>query len=185
MNFMIKVAVVAAALAASAAASADTFDFSYSFADGEQVTGQLDGTLSGTTITNISNISVALNGTAFDGGAAPLSLYSWNGSAPVVFSTVGSQNNFAIGDDDPVYGNTDYLFSFANDAGLAAYYGAGITSAVSATNYMVSDSNGINPLATDVPANGSWAVTPVPVPAALPLLLSGLGLFGAARRRAA
>jgi hypothetical protein len=30
---------------------------------------------------------------------------------------------------------------------------------------------------------GTWSVQPVPLPAALPLLVSGLGLFAAAKRR--
>src|ERR1700734_2318461 len=70
MKFLIKAAVIAAALGGSAVASAATYDFSYTFTDGQQITGSLDGTLSGTSITNISDLQVSLNGIAFTGGSA-------------------------------------------------------------------------------------------------------------------
>src|SRR5215475_5642197 len=83
MKFLIKAAVIAAALGASAAASATTFDFSYTFTDGQQITGSLDGTLNGTTLSNISDLQLSLNGIAFGGGSDPsgptsLQIYGWD-----------------------------------------------------------------------------------------------------------
>jgi hypothetical protein len=189
MKLLIKAAVIAAALGASAAASAATFDFSYTFSDGQQITGSLDGTLNGTTISNISNMQVSLNGIAFSGGsdasgATTLGIYGYdasNGSfdAPAVFSTVSSQNNFQIADENPNGANqANYFFSFVNDPSFGTSIGAG--------NFLASDAfsgpNGFQ-AAADFSDAGTWSVKPVPVPAALPLLLSGLGLFGIGRRR--
>ncbi len=126
MKLLIKAAVIAAALGASAAASASTFDFSYTFTDGQQITGSLDGTLTGTNITNISDLQVSLNGIAFSGGSdangpTTLAIYGFDatngfGSGPVTFSTVASQNNFEIADENPAGANgANYFFSFAND----------------------------------------------------------------------
>src|ERR1700743_2203055 len=110
MKLFIKAAVIAAALGASAVASATTYDFSYTFTDGQQITGSLDGTLSGTTISNISDLQVSLDGVAFAGGTdasgpTSLAIYGYDVSnntydAPASFSTVSSKNNFAITDEN-------------------------------------------------------------------------------------
>jgi hypothetical protein len=196
MKFLIKAAVIAAALGGSAVASAATYDFSYTFTDGQQITGSLDGTLSGTTISNISDLQVSMNGIAFTGGSDPsgpttLGIYGWDtttkafDSTPAVFSTIGSQNNFEIADENPTgaFGSTpNYFFSYVNDPTYGALVGAG--------NFLQSDSfsgPGAFQSDGDGPTVGTWSVTPapVPLPAALPLLLSGLGLFGFGRRRRA
>ena len=193
MKFLVKAAVIAAALGGSAGASAATYDFSYTFTDGQQITGSLDGTLSGTTISNISDMQVALNGIAFSGGsdangATSLGIYGYdasNGSfdGPATFSTVSSKNNFEIADENPNGANqANYFFSFVNDPSLGTSIGAG--------NFLASDhfsGPGAPQSAGDFADDGSWSVTPapVPLPAALPLLLSGLGLFGFGRRRRA
>ena len=192
MKLLIKAAIIAAALGASAAASAATYDFSYTFTDGQQVTGSLDGTLNGTTISNISDLQVSLNSIAFAGGTdsngpTSLQIYGWDTSdesydAPAVFSTVASKNNFIIEDESPASGNVaNYYFTFINDPTLGTN--------VVASNFLHSDSfsgSGTTQLALDSGA-GTWTVTPspVPLPAALPLLASGLALFGIGRRRRA
>jgi hypothetical protein len=212
MNFFVKAAVVAAALGASAVASADQFDFSYTFADGQpagqnqQITGSFTGT-AGTDgggaldATNISGLQVTFNGIAFSGGSPQLILNTWspstpngsggwnNGSfvAPSASTTIyanAAENNFGISDADQSVNSTpDYFFNFINDANPQ------VGSSVQAFNIQQADAFS-SPYQFDVDsANGTWTLTDVsavPLPAGLPLLLSGLGLFGiAARRRAA
>jgi hypothetical protein len=194
MKFLIKAAVIAAALGASAAASATTYDFSYTFSDGQQITGSLNGTLSGTNITNISDVQVSFNGIAFAGGTdanGPTTLQMFGGydasdnlyDVPAVFSTVSSQNNFMIADENPDGPNqANYYFTFVNSPAFGTEIGA--------ANFLQSDSfsgPGGTQADADFADDGTWKVTaaPVPVPAALPLLASGLALFGIGRRRRA
>src|SRR5258705_7744519 len=96
------------ALLASVSAQAETFDFSYTFGDGPVVTGSLQGTLVGDAVQNISNVQVALNGTAFTG---TLNVAGWDSGtalfdSPAIVSTDASKNNFVFADADAANLNT-------------------------------------------------------------------------------
>lgn len=195
MKRLIQLAVAAAALSSGMTAHASMFDFSYTFADNQKLTGSLEGTLNGTEITNVSDIAVSLNGIGFTGGtdgsgnATTLGIYGYDpataafGTVAPVFSTVAAQNDFVIQDLNPSLGATNYEFWFTNDPVAGQSVGA--------ANFLQSDSfsgPGATQLAIDPSANGvygTWSVTPspVPLPDTLPLLASGLGLIGFARRR--
>ena len=203
MNGFVKAAVAAALLGASAAAGASTFDFSYSFADGQQVTGDFTGTTTngGQSVTNISNIQVQLNGIAFapvtTGGVtygnATLQANTWNPASggafddttPVTVYANGALNNFVFSDVDAATNTSpDYEFAYINDSAN------GIFQAVAANNLQTdsfSQEGNATQLAIDSPGNASsWTLTeatPVPIPAAVWLFASGLGLFGSRGRR--
>jgi hypothetical protein len=203
MNGFVKAAVVAALLGASAAASASTFDFSYTFSDGQEVTGDFTGTTTngGQSVTDISNIQVQLNGIAFAPvtvggvtyGNATLQANTWNptlgafdDTTPVTIYANGALNNFAFSDVDAATNTSpDYEFAYLNDATNNLFQAV-------AANFLQHDAfstaeGNATQLALDTPGNAtSWTLTeatPVPIPAAVWLFASGLGLFGARSRR--
>jgi hypothetical protein len=201
MKRSVQAAIIAAALGTSAAASADQFDFTYAFADGQQIVGSFLGLTSdgGQSATNISNLQVSLNGIAFapvtaggiTTGNATLQINAWNPAAAAFIDTApatvyanGALNNFVISDvDAAVNSSPDYEFAYINDAINSLYQAV-------AANYLHTDSfsPGSTQLALDSPGvASSWKLTdlsaPVPLPAGLPLLASGLGMIGFGVRR--
>ncbi len=170
-------AAVCVAMLASVSAHAEMFDFSYTFGDGSIVTGSLDGSLVGDAVQNISDIHAALNGTAFTG---TLNATGWDPSTsqfdlPATVSTNATKNNFVFADAADVAslnaGSFTNLFEM-------------ITNDPNANGVLASNANVINGnSAFDLAPNGSWSLAPVPLPAGFLLFTSGLGLFGALRRR--
>jgi hypothetical protein len=172
----------------SGAAHASTIDFSYTFADGLSLTGSLNGTLDGDHVDNVSDVSVTFNGATFSGPlyvgtfSAATNSYDYSSGAAVI-STNASLNNFILADSNDPQGNgvTNYFYFFNGNtpSGLGSQE-------VFAVNANTGDIDLANP--ANGFASGTWSlhaeVAPVPVPAAFPLLLSGLGvLVGAVKRR--
>lgn len=181
MSFL-KTAIASAIMLASFAANAENFNFTYSFDNtGDSnpvvITGSLSGDLVGDIINNISNVQVAMNGTAFSG---PLFAESWNDAAgnwdntvaPVI-STVATKNNFIFADTDVSTdpGASNYFFYTGNQA--------------LAVNFNVSDANGAGVTGYDSPANASWSLVTAPVPEAdsYAMILAGFGLLSVLARR--
>jgi hypothetical protein len=203
---MIKKLLTSAAVCAvltCGAAHAANFDFAYSFSDGQQVNGSFTGlsTDGGQSVSNISNIQVSLNGIAFAPvvasgvtlGNSTLQANAWNaGSAsfddttPVTIYANGALNNFVLSDVDAAINTSpDYELAYLNDSTNGIYQ-------VVAANFLQSDAfskaeGNSTQLALDTPGvSSSWKLTevaPVPVPAPILLLTSGLGLFGLVGRR--
>jgi len=194
---MIKQFLTAAAVCAvltGGAARAATYDFTYTFSDGQEVTGSFNGvsTDGGLAVTDISSIQASLNGIAMapvlvSGNTlgAALQANTWNttleafdNTTPVTVYFNGALNNFIFSDvDASTNSSPDYEFAYINDPNEAG---------VVAANFLQTDSYspGSTQLALDAtPNSASWSLTPVPVPAPLLLLGSGLALFGVIGRR--
>lgn len=89
-------------------AFADSFDFSYVFGDGNTVSGTFDGTVNGSLVTGLTNISLSFNSSPIAG-----SLYTgqYDGANWVVGGVVSFdvlQNNFIFINDDIANGGSAY-----------------------------------------------------------------------------
>jgi hypothetical protein len=180
MKKILKAAIFLAALT-SFSANATTYDFSYTYNDSSVVNGTLSGDLSGSFVNNISDVHVFLNGVEFAGGnlfhaAWNTATQSWDNTIAAIVSTNASLNNFIFADADvPSDFNVSNYFYMINDPA------SGIGHETFATNFNNGDA------ALDNPTNTSWSLVQDPVqlpePATYAMLLSGLFLLGASKRR--
>lgn len=170
--------VLAALLAAVGSAQATVYNFSMTDGNNKAITGSFEGTAQGNLITDLSNISVALDGKAIGDGRALTAAryvenaYYWAPGAVASFD--GNQNNFLFINSEYLAG--DYSFN-AYTYSLAWLGGSSVYSMP--LNYSSWTSGS--------PANYGWTVTAVndvPEPASLALFGLAIAGMGAMRRRA-
>lgn len=171
MHFL-KAALLGTAFAALVgSAHATTFNFSYSFDPANTstggavtITGSFEGTEIGDLISNITNASVFMNGTAYTG---PLVATAGDLSSAAVISTDLAKSDFAFYD-------AGFNNGFAISGGQAGAF-----------NFAILDS-GNNALAgAEDATNAHWTLTAaaVPEPATYLLMAGGLAAIGFVSRR--
>lgn len=170
----VKATVLGVVALAPVAANATPFDFSETFEGGVLLTGSFDGTLNGNLITNLSHISVLVNGVAFVGSGSLFASHYDGGwvSGGGVASLDGTQNNFLFVDVD-LPNNFDYTNFFYSIPGFTDAF-------VNPGGVVIAD-----PAPTNFTAHvhEQAQAAAVPEPAAWMLMLGGFGFVGASLRQ--
>jgi len=197
MKNILKLVGITFALLVNTAVQADiTYDYiySYKFDNGEIVSGSFTGSENGNLITNLSNITASLNGIEFTTNASG-SLYAFsyvpdNLSPDLTSHTSGVigpraawASGSAVASFDGTANNFLFIDSINPDGIFVNYFAIGSAFGEASSVAKGSDGHFVN----EIFSPARWSVaqqTPVPVPAAVWLFVSGLlGLLGVNKRR--
>ncbi len=183
--------IAALALGLAAPAAAANFTFQYTLLEpGNVVTGSFSGDRAGNSVTNISNIAIALNGTSFSGTVNAYGYTGYNGPSGPNSTQV---DNFVLGGAIVSFNALESNFLFMNTL-------PGIETDDDVFYIFPWSNGGANQVATQIRLNGvspnqyngnlipqNWSLTEVtagvPEPATWLMLLTGFGLVGAVSRR--
>ncbi|WP_347986687.1 hypothetical protein [Methylomonas sp. AM2-LC] len=183
-------------LSSNVIAQADTlYDFSYKFNSGDIVTGSFKGTPNGNLITNLTDISVSLDGNTLISGAQAGFAWSYNGSSFGLFFTgaVASfndlQNNFYFvntSNTTPPISTVGggYFYSETTPLTICVDSNQGSCTAYNPTNFVGASQGSIigakyvyDGGSGNLP-NNSWSITAVPEAEEWIMMLLGLPLVG-------
>ncbi len=174
MKKLCRLFLLAAAFASAPIAQASgTYNFSYKLFDGPVATGSFTGDASGNLIHNLSNVSVYMDGVAFNGNGTLFSA-AWGGrnfTGSAVASFDGLGNNFIFADAPSFSHMTNYFYTipWSNPVFTDA---AQAYTPLGAVDYFNGNYNAAN-----------WHVAAVPEPETYAMMLAGLGLMGVVARR--
>ena len=157
---------------------ASYFSYSYAFGNGTTVSGTLEGSAVGSFVTNVSNVSLTINGSA-TGPTRVLSYWvvlGMTAGEPYQVSFDSSLNNFWFTSPD-AFDSSGRLTSDGS-------YGFALIGSAVNTPYALRYGNSnayVNHLATGlspstVPINATWSLVEIPEPATI--TLAGLALAG-------
>lgn len=185
--------IAALALGFAAPVAAADYTFQYTSSTGDLFTGSFSGNQTGNLVTDITSLSVAFNGTAFDGPLFNYGYFGYNGpfgpnnTAPTDFTLNGAIVSF-----DPLLNNFIFLNTIPSQTDDDLFYiipwnnfgsnQVATQAVVNGNRFPIFNGN-------YVPANWSLSEVNVPGPGGIPepatwaMLLSGFGLVGVMARR--